>query len=732
MKAFEVFVTFAAIDHLSGPMQKMARDMGVIGEQSEATQKRLAKFKNMAFVGAGITAFGGLMAKGLLSAADAAGKVQTSLMGVQAALKLNHAEYEKAGRLAQTVGLPTIFSQTDVASIMRTMGTAGLSKRQVLNAAILRRYVNLADVQAQLKHEEPSTVVSTAIGMAHMYQLYSAKQLTPFLNTYNAALLHTHDTAAEFGTQFRYIANQTRAMGVNAEGTMAITSWLGRMGFGGGRGGTNFADFLRRSIYHSSGKSADTAMLRAGFVHDGHSVFETAAGKFVGIRRATEIMQAFSRRFHGNSNQESPLLNKIFGAQGARVALMMTSGGAGEQYTRTIRQIQGTASINGTQEGLNKTWAGQTKQLATTLEDIWTNLGKAAMPTLLKIVESVNNVVGAVLKFTQTHPAVMRMVAIFAEIATAAALVIGPVMVFVGALGWLVTSGVVMAGLSVIGSAIGALVTPLLIVGAGVALLWQMWKHDFGHIREFTYGVIQSIKTYWFGVTDYAGKRADWFAKHYKKKHLEIKIVMNNFEIDAKAAWKAIGQSWGEMTGNMYTSFKWMSDHVMMLIHAIEVPFNAIADTFRQISAMGSRWNYLMGGNTNTGDAAALARYGVTDEQAKQLRQASHGASIQALPAHSLWSRAWGAVTGHNAMGTDFWRGGPTWVGERGPEIVNLPRGSQVTPNNAIGGGVNAEIHIHAAPGQSPEAIAEAVQRSLSRLLRNRSYASPDTVLSAF
>jgi len=44
---------------------------------------------------------------------------------------------------------------------------------------------------------------------------------------------------------------------------------------------------------------------------------------------------------------------------------------------------------------------------------------------------------------------------------------------------------------------------------------------------------------------------------------------------------------------------------------------------------------------------------------------------------------------GHNAEGTDNWAGGPTWVGEKGPEIVNLPRGAQVVPNviAARGGG---------------------------------------------
>lgn len=39
---------------------------------------------------------------------------------------------------------------------------------------------------------------------------------------------------------------------------------------------------------------------------------------------------------------------------------------------------------------------------------------------------------------------------------------------------------------------------------------------------------------------------------------------------------------------------------------------------------------------------------------------------------------------GKNALGTDHWRGGLTWVGERGPEIVNLPAGAKVIPNHRI------------------------------------------------
>ena len=37
---------------------------------------------------------------------------------------------------------------------------------------------------------------------------------------------------------------------------------------------------------------------------------------------------------------------------------------------------------------------------------------------------------------------------------------------------------------------------------------------------------------------------------------------------------------------------------------------------------------------------------------------------------------------GRNAQGTRYWRGGMTWVGERGPELVDLPRGAAIYPHS--------------------------------------------------
>ena len=71
------------------------------------------------------------------------------------------------------------------------------------------------------------------------------------------------------------------------------------------------------------------------------------------------------------------------------------------------------------------------------------------------------------------------------------------------------------------------------------------------------------------------------------------------------------------------------------------------------------------------------------------------------------------ARPGHNAAGTSYWRGGLTWVGEEGPELVNLPRGSAVYTAQESKAMAAPTINIYGAPGQDVNAIADAVAHKL-------------------
>lgn len=51
---------------------------------------------------------------------------------------------------------------------------------------------------------------------------------------------------------------------------------------------------------------------------------------------------------------------------------------------------------------------------------------------------------------------------------------------------------------------------------------------------------------------------------------------------------------------------------------------------------------------------------------------------------------------GKNALGTQYWRGGTTWVGERGPELLTLPSGSKITPSDRVPkGGTNINVYLN-------------------------------------
>lgn len=54
---------------------------------------------------------------------------------------------------------------------------------------------------------------------------------------------------------------------------------------------------------------------------------------------------------------------------------------------------------------------------------------------------------------------------------------------------------------------------------------------------------------------------------------------------------------------------------------------------------------------------------------------------LQQLLNHNQDTTGGTRMNAYNAAGTDNWRGGLTWVGESGPELVSLPRGSQIYSN---------------------------------------------------
>lgn len=69
------------------------------------------------------------------------------------------------------------------------------------------------------------------------------------------------------------------------------------------------------------------------------------------------------------------------------------------------------------------------------------------------------------------------------------------------------------------------------------------------------------------------------------------------------------------------------------------------------------------------------------------------------------------------ATGTNYASGGMAMVGEQGPELINLPRGSQVVPNNKVGGGTNnftVNIGVYAGTEMEKRRVAQELMSAFN------------------
>ncbi len=104
-------------------------------------------------------------------------------------------------------------------------------------------------------------------------------------------------------------------------------------------------------------------------------------------------------------------------------------------------------------------------------------------------------------------------------------------------------------------------------------------------------------------------------------------------------------------------------------------------------------------------DDSNLVRYG---ENVAQVFS-DKGATARA------WNNGFGKNVGRNADGTDYWPGGLTWVGERGPELVSLPQGSRVysaEDSRSMGGTNNYYLTVQSRDMETVAAMTATFKRA--------------------
>ena len=298
---------------------------------------------------------------------------------------------------------------------------------------------------------------------------------------------------------------------------------------------------------------------------------------------------------------------------------------------------------------LQTTWETTWSGLQETASAVWTQLEALFGPAMTRLQEAFSQAqtdIGALGPvFGELQTALQNMWTAVQPILTAFGMLIGAVMAVAGVFGVnLLASmferlgGIVETVVTQITNTINTIATVLseltalvtAIVNGDWAAAWQAAENIVGALRRYFQTTINSMGRL-VGIV---------FGAIYDA----VVNTLTDVGVDAKAQIEAIKSWW---------TTKWteLKNNVQPVIDVVEALQTAIDDFRAWLSGVSL---------PNPFQAIGDAAQGVADA----VNSALGGGQAQ--------------PPGKNARGTSYWRGGLSWVGENGPELVDLPRGARV------------------------------------------------------
>nr|DAX25916.1 MAG TPA: minor tail protein [Caudoviricetes sp.] len=651
----------------------------------------------------------------------------------------------KARELGQDASLPGV-SARDAANAMTELSKAGLSVNDTLAAS--KGVMSLAKA-GQIDVADAATIAAQALNAFKLKGSDAGKVADVLANGANASATDIRGLSLGL-QQSAAVASQ---FGVSLEDTVTTLGLFANRGMQGSDAGTSLKTMLI-SLANPSKKAAN-------LMHQlGINAYD-ASGKFVGMRQLAQNLQNGLKGLSEEQKQQA--LATIFGTDAFRAAAFLADS-AGKSYDDMSKAVGRSGAAMDLAKAQNSGFNGALDNLKSTLETVGTDIGMKLLPPLTKIIKELANsgiieAFGAAL--TALTPIISYVASLF--IALKINQVIGwfgglfvKVKEAGGAFKYL--AGVISKNpIGLIVTAI-AIVVPLLIdleqrfhifsnavewiktawngmvewftgiftgIGQALSNVWQAITTAFNNVTAFlqNWGPTILAIMFWpfslliglvitFKDQIMAVLNALWsgISAGFQAVTSFIQAVFQTASAVVMAVWSPIagffGGVWAQIrgifsgVGNFFGAvFGWAANAASGALNSIigvaSGVYNAIAGFFRPIGTVAGN---MIGGTIRgvVNGIIGMVQNGLNSfismiNGAAGIINKIPGVHIPGIPHVGLPRLAFGAKN---------YAGGVTLVGERGPELVNLPKGADVytatqTANafrNSRGGGGGVTI----------------------------------------
>lgn len=491
-------------DKATGRIKKAERAVDNLGdsvdEVEESTAKLQSRFAKLGKVGAGITAFGLAGAATFFGMSRAAGTFEDTLRDTMTMTGLTGKAF---------VSMEQDLSKRSL-EMSTKFGMAGseINKAfyQVLSSgaeAGSKQFASLSDSALKLARVvamEPAVAVESLSDALHSFEM-DVKDAEKMADVFFKTSMLGATTVPQMSEAMKEASKVAVEMKLPLEDVAAVLTGFASKGIKGREAGTAFRMVLTKLAAPS--KEAGDALAKLGV-----QVYDASTKQ---MRPLIDVLGDMKRGLaHVTHEEREAALKAIAGEEAFSKlgGLLATDLGILEGWSRELKKggVLQTAFKQKTQT-LNFAFAAMRESI----RNVFIVLGQHFLPIITPVLKKVGVFAGKIGDFLKAHPKLAKTVVTFGAMATAAALVAGPILTIVGLVGALggipAILGMVSAGFASLGAAAGVLggilstaFWPVTLVALAVGALYLAFKTNFLGIGTIIKGAGKVVWSFFKGV----------------------------------------------------------------------------------------------------------------------------------------------------------------------------------------------------------------------------------------
>lgn len=705
-------------------------------QQSEA-QRKLAKLQQQAQKAAGIGAgmaaggavalYGGQRAlRGTAGLLSAGMDFDAQMSKVQALTRLEKesADYAMLRAQALELGASTMFSATEAAQGQAFLAMAGFDPKAIKGAMPgLLDMAKAGDLDLGRTADISSNILS-AFGIDPNKMGNVADTLTKVFTTSNVNL-------EMLGNTMSYVGPVARAAGVDLETTAAMAGLLGNVGIQGEKGGTALRAMLLRLSAPTGGAAKMLDKLKVK-TRDAQGNVRNVMEVLADLAKQTEKM---------GSAQKLEALKTIFGEEpAAAMTELLSQAGAGGilEYLNKVRDSAGAAGKTAGIMADNLT--GDLDEMSSTWEDVRISLFDANQGEIRAWAQTITAGIRSVGDWFKANPVaaqwLVRLVVGFAALTAITGALLIPLGLIVAktmAMRWIfaklgVSNGIVaiFKGLFAWGSKLVPLVVrfaPMLLrllgpVGLLITAGWMLYSNWQG-IWDGGKALLSDFSNWFMG---WANTIGSWLAGLWTGVKAAVSTAITGLVDGVKSILDGGVGAWVTALLNFSPmGLLWNTFTTALAALGVQVP-----EQFRNFGSF--IMDGLIGGitgklaslkDTVVGAAESIAKWFSFELKIKSPSRVftQFGGWISEGTANGI--EAGQAAVRAAALAMAGAAAAPALAMDGPVSAAPAPMLASRASAAPVAGG-HTEIHIHAAPGMDPQAIARAVSQELDRRERQR------------